>query len=146
MNMKDFINTVVLVTLISGIFFLTYILKKYFKTGNKIPAIKEEKKQIKISFETLNKLISLAHENNIEFYEKFKEAHPYFYERLLQVSPKLSFSDLEYCALMRLNLDTKKIATIKRSSVGAIESKKYRIRKKLNISTEENIYIWLMDK
>lgn len=146
MNMKNFINIVVLVVLISGVFFLNYLLKKHFRIGNKIPEISREEKQIKISVETLKKLISLAQENNPEFYEKFKEAHPSFYERLLKVNPKLSYSDLEYCALMRLNLDTKKIATIKRSTVGAIESKKYRIRKKLDISTEKNIYIWLMDK
>lgn len=146
MNMKDFINIVVLVVHISGIFFLIYLLKKHFRTRNKIPEINKEKKQIKINLETLNKLVSLAHENNPKFYEKFKEAYPYFYKRLLKVNPKLSYSDLEYCALIRLNLDTKKIATIKRSTVGAIESKKYRIRKKLDISTEENIYIWMMDK
>ncbi|HAY3500797.1 hypothetical protein HZQ11_15955 [Elizabethkingia anophelis] len=94
----------------------------------------------------LNLLIEMAESNNSTFYLKFQELFPDFNQTLLNINQKLTQSDLEYCAMMKLNFDTKKIATIKKNSVGAVESKKHRIRKKLNITSEENIYIWLMDK
>ncbi|MDV3505522.1 hypothetical protein CMU89_02125 [Elizabethkingia anophelis] len=100
----------------------------------------------KLGHETLNLLINLAEKDDPSFYFKFNDVFPDFNENLLKISPKLTQSDLEYCAMMKLNFDTKKIASIKRLSIGAVESKKYRIRKKLDISTEENIYVWLMDK
>ncbi|MCT3897877.1 hypothetical protein HZQ13_07180 [Elizabethkingia anophelis] len=94
----------------------------------------------------LNQLIELAENNNSAFYLKFQEMFQDFNQTLLNTNQKLTQSDLEYCAMMKLNFDTKKIAIIKKSSVGAVESKKHRIRKKLNITSDENIYIWLMDK
>ncbi|WP_395761997.1 helix-turn-helix transcriptional regulator [Elizabethkingia anophelis] len=100
----------------------------------------------KLGHDTLNLLINLAEKDDPSFYFKFNDVFPDFNENLLKISPKLTQSDLEYCAMMKLNFDTKKIASIKRLSIGAVESKKYRIRKKLDISTEENIYVWLMDK
>ncbi|MDR2230763.1 MAG: hypothetical protein LBE39_14950 [Flavobacteriaceae bacterium] len=110
--------------------------------AEKVPEHEEEQ----LDHEALNLLIGLAEKDDPSFYFKFNEAFPNFSDNLLKISPKLTQSDIEYCAMMKLNFDTKKIASIKRLSIGAVESKKYRIRKKLDISTEENIYIWLMDK
>ena len=130
---------------------LVIILKRKATKTNTVDVIAEksienEDDTEKLDHETLNLLISLAEEDDPSFYFKFNDIFPGFSENLLKISPKLTQSDLEYCAMMKLNFDTKKIASIKRLSIGAVESKKYRIRKKLDISTEENIYIWLMDK
>ncbi|OPC36716.1 tetratricopeptide repeat protein [Elizabethkingia miricola] len=130
---------------------LVIILKRKTTKTNTVDVIAErsienEDDTEKLDHETLNLLINLAEEDDPSFYFKFNDIFPDFSENLLKISPKLTQSDLEYCAMMKLNFDTKKIASIKRLSIGAVESKKYRIRKKLDISTEENIYIWLMDK
>ncbi|OPC54133.1 tetratricopeptide repeat protein [Elizabethkingia miricola] len=130
---------------------LIIILKRKTIKSNTADVITEkpvenEDETEKLDHETLNQLINLAEEDDPSFYFKFNDTFPDFSENLLKICPKLTQSDLEYCAMMKLNFDTKKIASIKRLSIGAVESKKYRIRKKLDISTEENIYIWLMDK
>ncbi|MCL1656173.1 hypothetical protein M2T79_06165 [Elizabethkingia miricola] len=130
---------------------LVIILRRKTTKTNTVDVIAEksienEDDTEKLDHETLNLLINLAEEDDPSFYFKFNDIFPDFSENLLKISPKLTQSDLEYCAMMKLNFDTKKIASIKRLSIGAVESKKYRIRKKLDISTEENIYIWLMDK
>lgn len=91
-------------------------------------------------------LIEMAKSNNAAFYFQFKQVFPGFNQSLLHINPKMLQSDLEYCALIKLNFSSKEIAHIKKISVGAVESKKHRIRKKLNLSAEENIYVWLMDK
>ncbi|CAM3683613.1 hypothetical protein ELOC111193_16520 [Elizabethkingia occulta] len=131
------------------IFVLVIILKQKFIRNNTADHIAEkftEYEEEQLNHETLNLLIGLAEKDDPSFYFKFNEVFPNFSDNLLKISPKLTQSDIEYCAMMKLNFDTKKIASIKRLSIGAVESKKYRIRKKLDISTEENIYIWLMDK
>lgn len=94
--------------------------------------------------EDLNYVIELAKNNNHTFYLKFSELFPTFNQKLLEIHPQLTPSDLEYCALMKLNFDTKQIATFKRASVGSVETRKSRIRKKLNLSNSENIYTWLV--
>ena len=85
----------------------------------------------------------MAKDNNPAFYLHFKNAFPEFVQALLLVDPQLKTSDLEYCALIRLNFDTKKIAVFKNTSVKAVENKKYRLKKKLQIPTDENLYSWM---
>jgi hypothetical protein len=43
--------------------------------------------------------------------------------------------------MMKLNFDTKKIASIKRLSIGAVESKKYRIRKTGYIYRRKHLHL-----
>ncbi|KGO09554.1 hypothetical protein KS04_13815 [Elizabethkingia miricola] len=97
-------------------------------------------------FEKLSLVTELAQNNDPAFSIKFAEVFPAFNQNLLNINPRLTQSDLEFCALMKINFDTKGIAVIKKMSAEAVKSKKHRIRKKLNISPEENIYIWLMDR
>ncbi|WP_144280987.1 helix-turn-helix transcriptional regulator [Chryseobacterium echinoideorum] len=91
-----------------------------------------------------NHLISLALKNDSSFYLTFLEAFPDFSEKLLNINPLMKISDIEFCAYIKLNLETKQIAIMKKISVRAVEGKKYRIRKKLGISAEENMYIWFL--
>ncbi len=90
-----------------------------------------------------NHLINLALKNDSSFYLTFLETYPDFADKLLNINPTIKASDIEYCAYIKLNLDTKQIAVLKNISVRAVEGKKYRIRKKLDISIDENMYIWL---
>ncbi|MFP3598635.1 tetratricopeptide repeat protein [Chryseobacterium sp. SIMBA_029] len=96
------------------------------------------------NLQDLNDIIELAKNNSHTFYLKFSEMFPAFNRKLLEITPQLTPSDLEYCALMKLNFDTKQIAVLKKASIGSVETRKSRIRKKLNISNSENIYTWLM--
>lgn len=88
-------------------------------------------------------LSDLILKDDNSFYITFLSTFPNFTPSLLKLNPTLKSSDIEFCALIKLNLETKQIARYKKISVRAVEGKKYRIRKKLNISTEENMYIWM---
>lgn len=59
-------------------------------------------------------------------------------------APSLVTSDLLICAQLRLGFYTKEIARYTKNSVRAVEGKKYRIRKKLNIPANEDINVWMM--
>ncbi len=92
---------------------------------------------------SMAKLLKLVEKNDNSFYLEFLESFPDFSSKLLKINPTLKSSDIEFCAYIRLNLDTKQIATYKIMSVRAVESKKYRMRKKLNIPAEVNMYVWM---
>jgi len=94
---------------------------------------------------SINHLTNLALNNDPSFYLSFLDIYPDFGKKLLKINPMIKISDIEFCAYIKLNLETKQIATLKKMSVRAVEGKKYRIRKKLDISIDENMYIWLSD-
>lgn len=47
------------------------------------------------------------------------------------------------CAYLKLNMQTKEIATYRKISIGAVDNRKYRIRKKLNLLPETDLYKWI---
>ncbi|MBU2652312.1 MAG: tetratricopeptide repeat protein [Bacteroidetes bacterium] len=79
-----------------------------------------------------------------EFDTIFKNIHNKFYEKLLEKCPDLTASEIKIAALLKLNLSTKEIASITMKSEEGIKSTRYRLRKKLNISSDENLIPFLM--
>ncbi len=91
----------------------------------------------------INELRKLAFDRDESFYTNFNIAFPDFDDKLIRINPLIKISDIEFCALIKLKIGTKQIASIKNISVKAVENKKYRLRKKLNIATNQDIYIWM---
>ncbi|WP_228378894.1 helix-turn-helix transcriptional regulator [Chryseobacterium hispalense] len=87
-------------------------------------------------------LLKIAKENNNHFFLAFREEFSDLYRELLKF-PELTSADLEMCAYLKLNLQTKEIATYKKISIGAVDNRKYRIRKKLNLPPETDLYKWI---
>jgi len=79
-----------------------------------------------------------------EFDIIFKNIHNQFYEKLLEKCADLTASEIKIAALLKLNLSTKEIASITMKSEEGIKSTRYRLRKKLNISSDENLIPFLM--
>lgn len=129
--------------LIGGIFFLYIRKRKTSRASIQSPEMSEQIPVKDPEPEKYTRLTQMAKDNNPAFYLHFKNAFPEFVQALLLVDPQLKTSDLEYCALIRLNFDTKKIAVFKNTSVKAVENKKYRLKKKLQIPTDENLYSWM---
>lgn len=90
-----------------------------------------------------NEVIQLAKNNSPEFPIRFKEVYPEFCKRLLHINPDLQATDLRFCALISLNFSTKDIAKYTFVSPRSVQSKKYRLRKKLNLDTEADIYLFM---
>jgi DNA-binding CsgD family transcriptional regulator len=104
----------------------------------------EKEKQPEKDVQILRELLNLVQNKDKSFHLKFSEAFPEFDQKLLQINPALTHSDLEYCALMKLKFETKEIAQYKNVTVNSVESKKYRLRKKLDIPTNIDIYTWML--
>lgn len=75
----------------------------------------------------------------------FDEVHNNFLATLKTKFPQLSPTDLKLCAYLRLNLTSKEIAQILNISLKGVEVSRYRLRKKLNLSTEVNLYDFLIE-
>jgi ligand-binding sensor domain-containing protein/DNA-binding CsgD family transcriptional regulator len=73
----------------------------------------------------------------------FTQVHSGFYETLRNNHPNLSENELKVCALLRLNLVTKDVAKVMNIQTASINIYRHRIRKKINLQSEENLTTYL---
>jgi tetratricopeptide (TPR) repeat protein len=79
-----------------------------------------------------------------EFELRFLQVHNDFYSKLSQQFPDLSPNEKRLCAFLKLNMSTKEISRITYQSVNSLRVARTRLRKKLNISKDENLTNFLM--
>jgi DNA-binding CsgD family transcriptional regulator len=75
-----------------------------------------------------------------EFEKSFVEVNSSFYKYLKDNYPDLSKNEKKICAFIKLNMNTKDIAAILNISNRGVETARYRLRKKLAIDKEVNLY------
>jgi tetratricopeptide (TPR) repeat protein len=78
-----------------------------------------------------------------EFELKFTALHPDFLQKLQKAHPQLTKKDADFCALVRLNLSNKEIASLTQISYESVISKKYKLRKKLGYKTDQEFLDFL---
>ncbi|MDL2214765.1 hypothetical protein LJC00_01085 [Dysgonomonas sp. OttesenSCG-928-M03] len=78
------------------------------------------------------------------FLINFEQKHTDFFKKLKDFYPQLTANDLRLCACLKLNLDSKEIAALMNVSVRAIENSRSRLRKKLNISPQQQLNEFFM--
>ncbi len=69
----------------------------------------------------------------------FEKVNSSFFQRLKNQFPDLTQSDLKLCALISLNLSMKEMAELMGISPESVKMARHRLRKKLNLVTEENL-------
>lgn len=89
-----------------------------------------------------NELSSEDDWNSFRIY--FDQTHQDFIKRLKSAYTDLTQSDLKLCAFLRLNLSSKEIAPLLNISTRGVEIRRYRLRKRLNMKTEENLVEFLL--
>jgi hypothetical protein len=97
-----------------------------------------------LNSEDITEIYKLAETNSSLYFEKFCFLFPNFNDVLQKISSDLSFNEMHFCSLIKLNYDTKKMAQILNLTVRAVESKKYRLKKKLNLNSEVNIHEFMI--
>ncbi|MFL3005099.1 MAG: transcriptional regulator [Candidatus Neomarinimicrobiota bacterium] len=78
-----------------------------------------------------------------QFQIQFSLAYPDFIEKLTVKYSDLRSGDIKLCCYLKMNMNTKDIAQITGLSVRAIENKRYRLRKKLNLKTDISLEAFL---
>jgi ligand-binding sensor domain-containing protein/DNA-binding CsgD family transcriptional regulator len=96
--------------------------------------------------EELKKLIRILNQESKmdkdweQFAVYFDNTHSDFLKALKETHPKLSAHELKLCAYLRMNLSSKEIAQLLNISVRGVEISRYRLRKKLGLPTEINLF------
>lgn len=75
----------------------------------------------------------------------FEEVHSGFFNELKEQFPDLTPHELRLSALAKLNLSIKEIATILGITPDSVKTARYRLRKKLDMETEDNLTEFMME-
>jgi len=84
-------------------------------------------------------------QNTINSDNELSIANEDFYRKLLEINSSFTPSELKMCTLLKLNLNTKEISQMNYQSIRTTEGIRYRIRKKLELSSDDNLNIYLMN-
>ncbi|WP_407481985.1 hypothetical protein [Elizabethkingia meningoseptica] len=99
-----------------------------------------QKLEQQIDHNRFTEIIELAKKNNSSFLVKFEEAYPDFTPKLKKINPEIEYSEVAFCAMIKLNFTSKEIASYTYIQHASVQQRKRRIRKKLNIPSDVDLY------
>ena len=117
---------------------------------NKINQINKSGKETIETSELKKILRSLTEDEKLndeweQFSIHFNKVHGDFLIILKEKFPDLKPHELKLCAYLRMNLSSKEIAHLMSISVRGVEISRYRLRKKLQIPTDVNLFQFLFE-
>ena len=80
-----------------------------------------------------------------KFENNFDLVYSDFLKRLGEEYPQLSITDKKICAYLKMDLSSKEIAPLLGMTVRSVEMTRYRLRRKLGLSREENLSAFLQN-
>lgn len=89
----------------------------------------------------INKIdTNIEHDNDLQIFQNnFDSIHEDFFLHLNEIAPDLNKKERVLCAYIQMDLLSKEIAPLLNLSLRGVEISRYRLRKKLNLSKEENL-------
>ncbi|GAB4412391.1 MAG: hypothetical protein OHK0039_18360 [Bacteroidia bacterium] len=104
--------------------------------------LKAKKSEQKDQLKALLQLIDYSFTRDQEwqdFRQAFEQVHHSFFDALRTAFPDLSPADLRLCALIRLGMDSKDIATVLGISTDSLRISRYRLKKKLGLGPDDSL-------
>ena len=95
----------------------------------------------------LNKLLNsyFLPERDWEISKKhFEAVHKNFFTNLKKKFPNLTQNELRHCAYIRMNYTTKEIARILNVAPSSVQKARLRLKKKLNLNTHQDLFLYIM--
>jgi len=104
------------------------------------------REQVKLALGELERMVKSNF--NIEhdwqkFQQHFNQVHPHFFDTLRSGYPNLTVNDLRLCAYLRMNLTTKEIASIMNIEPQSARMKRYRLKKKMELTEEVDLQVYI---
>ncbi|MGE8377079.1 MAG: tetratricopeptide repeat protein [Sphingobacterium sp.] len=143
------LSIIALVSLVIAITFFVWRARRNRKVlGQKELALQETETVNRelteqIGENKFSNLIDLAKSNNPEFLTLFTELYPEFIQALKSLDPKIRTTELEFCAMAFLNFSTKNISEYTYVTIRAVQVRKNRLRKKLEIPSDADFNNWM---
>ncbi|WP_165585103.1 helix-turn-helix transcriptional regulator [Chryseobacterium sp. FH2] len=131
------------VTAVLAIGLLFYYIADFWFKNKRAP--EESLKIVQNENNTVVELVDIFESINRRdnsFMPLFLATNLIFVNKIREICPKINETELEVCALIKLGLTTKEIAIATNSTYKAIESIKYRLRKKMNLESSVNLMLF----
>jgi len=96
----------------------------------------------KQDFKRINQQISnslRSHRDWDVFKLYFEDVNKNFYQKLMELNPELTTNDHRLCALIKLNMTSKEMASVLNVAPNSIKSSRYRLKKKLRLDVEADL-------
>ena len=77
---------------------------------------------------------------------QFEEISPEFFHRLKELFPELSETDLRFCALFKLNLNSTQVSGLLNITAESVKAARHRLRKKMKLKPNQNIHQFLTNE
>lgn len=106
--------------------------------------VENESRSVKSVISTISKNIN-GKDPWSAFQEAFNKTDKDFLKKMKEAHANLTANDLRLCAYLRLNLSSKEIAPLLNISVRSVEIKRYRLRKKMNLSHEQGLVEYILN-
>ena len=99
---------------------------------------------------TLNNDLSNILKNNSEanfkaFFSNFEKLYPQFKKSMFGIAPNLTTNELRLAAFLRLNLSSKEISKLLNITPESVNKARYRLRKKLHLSSKEDLSHFILN-
>ena len=108
------------------------------KEVDALEGTEKDKKQLLNITNTIRQKI--AQERKVfDIENKINESYSGFFEKLNDKQPDLTKTENKICSLMLLNFDNKQIATWLNLTTDSLRKDRYRLRKKLNLNSKDDI-------
>lgn len=127
---------------------LTSAALQIIENGETVQQFRKEIETFKQSIDSAHhkKLETLAssitnssRKNWEEFRSRFEQVNTDFFKNLKEQHPELSSNELKICSFLKLNFNSKDIASLMGISPESVKVSRYRLRKKLGLDRSENL-------
>ena len=139
-------------TFIGIICFGYFILSKHFRVTRLYKqTIRSEKMIIELrrklrtdtQIYAIEEVVKLAVKDDIAYIPKFKLVFPNFHPNLSSINPEMTPEEFKFCFLLKLGFTTKDIAEYNNLAIRTVQTRKSRLRKNFDISSEVDLYKWI---
>lgn len=125
---------------------MSLIYHLFWRRKNRKLMIRKEQEALEMKGklnESFDSVYLLAQRNDPAFLPRFQELYPEFTKNLLEKHPCIVTSELCFCAMIFLNFSSKEIAQYTFIEHRSVQTKKSRLRKKLHVPSDVDLYHYL---
>jgi len=114
-------------------------LESAFNLGSK-----ESLSAVEAKMQSFMKKMNASENDWDKFRFKLETTYPDFFNRLHQLNPDLTSTDIRHCAYMKIGLNTKEIGSLLNINPDSVQKSRVRLKKKLGLTTETDMKTYII--